>query len=202
MAASRVYVHRAIAKAFTDAYVAKMKDAASKLGDPQDDAVSLGPLVDSTAFERVKAMIERGKQDAELVVGGVQHGEQGCFMEPTVFLNPKPGAQILTDEVFGPVAVVKTFESEEEVVRLANDTEYGLMAGVFTKDISRALRVSAKIESGVVGINCISVVSCDSFFCPRSMADGELKHLLTIYADEYPSTFRWEEGFGNWTRIW
>ena len=95
---------------------------------------------------------------AELVVGGVRYGDTGCFMEPTVFLNPKDDAQIYKEEIFGPVAIVKTFETEEEVIRLANDTEFGLMSGVFTKDITRALRVSAKIDSGVVGINCISVV--------------------------------------------
>lgn len=106
-------------------------------------------------------MIEQGKKDAELVVGGVQYGDNGCFMEPTVFLNPKPGSQILTEEVFGPVAVINTFDTEDEVVDLANDTEYGLMAGVFTRDITRAMRVSSRIESGVVGINCVSVVSDD-----------------------------------------
>lgn len=104
-------------------------------------------------------MIARGKEEAELVVGGVRHGDQGCFVEPTVFLNPKDGAQIYTDEVFGPVAVLKTFETEEEVLRMANDTEFGLMAGVFTRDVNRAMRVSGRLESGVVGVNCVSYVS-------------------------------------------
>jgi acyl-CoA reductase-like NAD-dependent aldehyde dehydrogenase len=119
----------------------------------------MGPLVNKTALERVSKMIERGKNEAELVVGGIRHGEQGCFVEPTVFLNPQKGAQIYSDEIFGPVAVVKTFETEEEVLKMANDTEYGLMSGVFTKDINRAMRVSAKLESGVVGVNCVSYVS-------------------------------------------
>lgn len=152
-------MHQSIAKDFISGYVTKMKAAVSGLGDPQDANTLLGPLADTISFERVKAMIDRGRDEAELVVGGVQYGESGCFIEPTVFLNPKDGAEILTDEVFGPVAVVKTFETEEEVLKLANDTEYGLMAGVFTRDITRAMRVSAKIESGVVGINCVSYVS-------------------------------------------
>jgi len=159
-----VYVHKSIARAFLDGYIARMKAAADRLGDPQNPDVSLGPLVDSIALDRVKGMIARGKEEAELVVGGNQYGKQGCFMEPTVFLNPKKGAQIYTDEVFGPVSIVKTFETEQEVIQMANDTEYGLMAGVFTKDISRALRVSSRIDAGVVGINCVSYMNVQAPF--------------------------------------
>lgn len=164
MAATRVYVQKSISQAFIDKYVEKMKAAANDLGDPQDDSVKLGPLVDQSQFEKVKAMIERGKNEAELVVGGVQHGETGCFMEPTVFLNPKADAEIYKKEIFGPVSIVKTFETEEEVLKLANDTEYGLMSGVFTRDITRALRVSSILDSGVVGINCISYMNMQSPF--------------------------------------
>ncbi|KFY91690.1 hypothetical protein V498_05364 [Pseudogymnoascus sp. VKM F-4517 (FW-2822)] len=159
VAASRIYVQRAIAQQFISAYTTKMKEAVSRLGDPQDPSVAMGPLADRTSFNKVKAMIEQGKNDAELIVGGVQYGDSGCFLEPTVFLNPKPGSQILTEEVFGPVVVINTFDTEDEVVHLANDTEYGLMAGVFTRDITRAMRVSSRIESGVVGINCVSVMN-------------------------------------------
>ncbi|KAK0378852.1 aldehyde dehydrogenase [Colletotrichum limetticola] len=159
VAASRVYVQDIVADRFIKAYVEKMKAATSEMGDPLDPSVSMGPLADSLAFEKVKAMIARGREEAELVVGGAQVGEDGFFMQPTVFLNPKPNAQVLMEEVFGPVAVVQTFKTEEEVIKLANDTEYGLMAGVFTKDINRALRVSSRVESGVIGINCISVMN-------------------------------------------
>ncbi|KAK1462252.1 aldehyde dehydrogenase [Colletotrichum melonis] len=159
VAASRVYVQDTVADRFIKAYVEKMKAATSEMGDPLDPSVSMGPLADSLAFEKVKAMIARGREEAELVVGGAQVGEDGFFMQSTVFLNPKPNAQVLMEEVFGPVAVVQTFKTEEEVIKLANDTEYGLMAGVFTKDINRALRVSSRVESGVVGINCISVMN-------------------------------------------
>ena len=164
VAASRVYVQKSIAGKFIEKYVEKMKAAAKDLGDPQDPSVKMGPLVDATQLERVKGMVERGKGEAELVVGGVQYGETGCYMEPTVFLNPKADAEIYRNEIFGPVSIVKTFETEEEVLALANDTEYGLMSGVFTRDISRALRVSAALESGVVGINCISVMNMQAAF--------------------------------------
>ena len=136
-----------------------MKAAASDLGDPQDLSVKMGPLVDASQFERVKAMIEKGANEAELVVGGVRHGKTGCYMEPTVFLNPKAGADIYKQEIFGPVAVIRTFDTEEEVLQMANDTEYGLMSGVFTKDVTRALRVASKLDTGVVGVNCVSYVS-------------------------------------------
>ncbi|KIA75878.1 hypothetical protein HK57_00320 [Aspergillus ustus] len=149
VAASRVYVQRSIADKFIEEYKTRMKAAVEKIGDPLDTATALGPLVNKAAFERVTKMIERGKNEAELVVGGVRHTEQGYFIEPTVFLNPKKDAEIYKNEIFGPVAIVKTFETEEEVLKLANDTEFGLMSGVFTKDINRALRISSRLESGV-----------------------------------------------------
>ncbi|KAJ5678631.1 aldehyde dehydrogenase domain-containing protein [Penicillium macrosclerotiorum] len=159
VAATRVYVQKSIAEDFIEKYKERMRTAVEKLGDPLDKATIMGPLVDKRALDRVTKMIERGKTEAELVVGGVRHGYQGCFIEPTVFLNPQKDAQIYTDEIFGPVAVVKTFETEEEVLKMANDTEYGLMSGVFTKDVNRALRVSSKLESGVVGVNCVSYMN-------------------------------------------
>ena len=157
IAASRLYVQKSIAHDFIQKYVEEMKAAANDLGDPQDPSVRLGPLIDQSQLERVKGMVERGKLVAELLVGGVQHSSQGCYMEPTVFLNPKTNAEIYKDEIFGPVSVIKTFQSEEEVVKLANDTEFGLMSGVFTRDITRALRVASMLESGVVGVNCVSM---------------------------------------------
>lgn len=159
VAASRVYVHHSILDTFLLRYVKSMEAAALEMGDPQDANTRYGPLVDKAAFERVHEMIELAKTEAELVVGGHQLGTTGCFIAPTVFVNPKPDAEIYKKEVFGPVSVVKSFETEEEVLTKANDTEYGLMAGVFTRDISRALRVSNLVESGVVGINCVSLVS-------------------------------------------
>lgn len=159
VAATRLYVQSSIAQQFIEKYSAKMTEAASFLGDPQDSSVKMGPLVDAGQFERVKGMIERGKQEAELVVGGVQHGETGCYMEPTVFLNPKADAEIYRNEIFGPVSIIKTFDTEEEVLKMANDTDYGLMSGVFTSDVNRALRMSARLESGVVGVNCVSYMN-------------------------------------------
>ncbi|KAH8700745.1 aldehyde dehydrogenase domain-containing protein [Talaromyces proteolyticus] len=164
VASSRIYVQKSIANEFIKQYTERMKAAATGFGDPQIPETKYGPLADSPSFERVQGMIMRGKKEADLVVGGNRIGDVGCFIEPTVFLNPKDDAEIYRNEVFGPVAVIKSFDTEEEVVSLANDTEYGLMAGVFTKDINRALRVSQRIDSGVVGINCISVMNIQAPF--------------------------------------
>ncbi|EXJ84878.1 hypothetical protein A1O3_05553 [Capronia epimyces CBS 606.96] len=164
VAASRVYVQRSIADRFIEEYKTRMKAAAQDMGDPQDPTVKLGPMVDQAQLERVKQMVDRGRAEAELVVGGNQYGETGCFMEPTVFLNPRDDAEIYRNEIFGPVSIIKTFETEEEVLKLANDTEFGLMSGVFTKDITRALRVSAALESGVVGVNCVSLQNMQAPF--------------------------------------
>ncbi|KAF3013012.1 hypothetical protein E8E14_008174 [Neopestalotiopsis sp. 37M] len=157
VAASRVYVQRSIAAKFIEEYTKKMAAAKDTMGDPQDPDVAMGPMVDQAQLERVVQMVERGRSDAELVVGGCQHGDKGCYMEPTVFLNPKDDAEIYRNEVFGPVSIIKTFDTEEEVLRMANDTEFGLMAGVFTRDVTRALRVSSSLEAGVVGVNCVSL---------------------------------------------
>ncbi|KXS94552.1 hypothetical protein AC579_4473 [Pseudocercospora musae] len=117
----------------------KMKAAVGDLGDPQETTIKISPLADQSQFEKVKAMIEKGKGEARLVVGG-------------------PDAEIYKNEILGPVAVIKTFETAEEVLKMANDTEDGLMSGVFTKDISRALQMAKGLDSGVVGVNCVGYI--------------------------------------------
>ena len=88
---------------------------------------------------------------------------QGYYIEPAIFLDTKSNASIYKDEIFGPVVVINKFKTEEEIIQRSNDSRYGLMAGVFTQDINRALRMSSSIDSGVVGINCISKID---FSCP------------------------------------
>jgi aldehyde dehydrogenase (NAD+)/retinal dehydrogenase len=144
----------------------------------------LGPIVDAAQLELVKQKVNRGKAEAELVVGGSQHGKTGCYMEPTVFFNPEDDADIYRNEVFGPVSVIKTFETEEEVLKLANDTEYGLVAGIFTKDVTRAIRISSGLDVGVVGINCVSMQSMKTpFGCKKQSCIGREfgEYALKIY---------------------
>ena len=104
--------------------------------------------------------IQRGKEQSQgtLLTGGARIGDTGYFVEPTIFTDVKPDSEIHTDEIFGPVSVIRTFKTEDEVMKISNDSEYGLMAGVFTQDINKAMRIASEFDSGMVGINCISLV--------------------------------------------
>ncbi|KAL1838478.1 hypothetical protein VTK73DRAFT_4321 [Phialemonium thermophilum] len=157
MANSRVYVHRRVA----DRYVAEFKRAfaAVTAGDPTREDVNHGPQADAVQYNNVMRYVEEGKTSGgELALGGRGRLEEtgGFFVEPTVFVNTPESARIMKEEVFGPVALINTFETEEEAIRWANDTEYGLYASVYTRDVDRALRVAKALESGYVGVNCTS----------------------------------------------
>lgn len=123
------------------------------IGDPMDSKSMIGPLVDEKQFERVMGFIEKGKTEAELAVGGERIGEKGFFVQPTLFLKPAKEATIYREEIFGPVMMINTFKTEEEAIDMANDTEYGLYAAIYTTDMVRALRVAGKVEAGTISIN-------------------------------------------------
>ena len=110
-------------------------------------------MVDQQQFDKIMSYIDVGKRTAQLVTGGSRKGDRGCFIEPTIFLNPADDSAVWKEEIFGPVLCIKTFKSEDEVVAIANDTVYGLAACVYTSDVTRALRVAGKLESGGVSIN-------------------------------------------------
>ncbi|KAF8324536.1 NAD-dependent aldehyde dehydrogenase [Cantharellus anzutake] len=151
-AGSRVYVHEKIYDEFLLKFTEKLKSL--KVGNPFAPDTFQGPQASETQFKRIMGYIESGKKDgATLHLGGSQHGTEGFFIEPTIFTDVKPDMKIMREEIFGPVVVVAKFSNDEEAVRLANDTLYGLAAGIFTKDISRAIDVSNKLKSGTVWIN-------------------------------------------------
>ena len=100
------------------------------MGDPMCANTMLGPLADRKQFDRVVEFLKQGKKDAKLITGGDRKGGKGNFIEPTIFLDPPTNSKIYTDEIFGPVIVLKTFKTEDEAVELANKTNYGL-AGKF-----------------------------------------------------------------------
>jgi aldehyde dehydrogenase (NAD+) len=103
--------------------------------------------------------IDAGKKEgATLLTGGSRHGDAGFFVQPTVFTDTKPDMKIVQEEIFGPVGVVIKFKDEEDVIKQANDTVYGLAASVFTQDINRALTVAHKLQSGTVWINCTTTL--------------------------------------------
>ncbi|GJC84467.1 aldehyde dehydrogenase, mitochondrial [Colletotrichum liriopes] len=157
-AASRVYVEAPIYEDFIAGYKKAIEQKIKGVGDPDDEGTSIGPLVDKAQFERVQGFIERGQQgQGTLLVGGGRVGDKGYYVQPTVFEGVSQDAEICRQEIFGPVSVVNKFETEEEIIEKANDTNFGLMAGIFSQDINRCLRVAAEIDSGMVGINCISL---------------------------------------------
>jgi aldehyde dehydrogenase (NAD+) len=158
-AASRVYVQEGVYDKFIEKYKAAMEAKRKEVGDPNEESTNMGPLVDEAQFKRVSGFIERGQQgQGKLLVGGQRIGDKGFYIEPTVFTDVDPKSEIHCEEIFGPVSVVKSFKTEEEIMELSNNTNFGLMAGVFTQDINKALRVASEFESGMVGVNCISLM--------------------------------------------
>jgi betaine-aldehyde dehydrogenase len=124
-------------------------------GDPEDAATVLGPLVSSTQLERVRSYIRRGLDDgASLIVGGPDPvAERGYFVRPTVFSGVTPDMTIAREEIFGPVLAIIPYDDEEDAVRIANDTDYGLAGGVWSGDPDRALQVARRIQAGQVEVN-------------------------------------------------
>jgi aldehyde dehydrogenase (NAD+) len=157
-AATRVYVQEGIYDKFVEGYKTALLNKAKTIGDPEAESTQLGPLIDKAQFDRVSGFVERGRDQGTLLTGGSRIGDKGFFIEPTVFTNVNSDAEIITQEIFGPVAVLNSFKTEEEILEKANNTNFGLMAGVFTQDINRALRIASDFDSGMVGINCISLM--------------------------------------------
>lgn len=156
IASSRIYVHEDIADKFTEAMKSAMQQM-GQAGDPLHSKAMRGPQVDSIQFDRVMSFLNYAKENnLDVPIGGVRDGETGYYVAPTMIVNAPEDSRVMKEEIFGPVVCVNTFTDEDEVLRRANDTEYGLYASVYTKDIQRALRVAKKFEAGSVGINCTS----------------------------------------------
>ena len=155
-AANRFYVESGVAEEFGRRLAERMK--ALRLGPGLEDGVQVGPLVNTDTVDKVDELV-RGAVEAgaEAVVGGRRPEDSafadGFFYEPTVLLGVRPGSPILDEEIFGPVAPIVTFDDEDEAIRLANATEYGLVSYLYTGDLARGLRVSERLDSGMVGLN-------------------------------------------------
>jgi succinate-semialdehyde dehydrogenase/glutarate-semialdehyde dehydrogenase len=151
-AANRFHVAEGVADAFADRLAERM--GAMKVGRGTEDGVEVGPLIDGKQREKVAELVEDAvEHGARVLVGGHARDGAGYFFEPTVLGDIADDAKLLKEEIFGPVAPVKGFQSEEEAVAAANATEYGLVAYVFTRDVKRALRVCEGLETGMVGLN-------------------------------------------------
>ncbi|OOP64043.1 NAD-dependent succinate-semialdehyde dehydrogenase [Arthrobacter sp. SRS-W-1-2016] len=151
-AANRFIVHDSIADAFADKFAAKISALNTARGTEPDSTV--GPLIDGKARNGVHALVSDAVANGAIAVtGGAPVDGPGYFYQPTVLKNVSADARILKEEIFGPVAPIITFKSEDEAINLANNTEYGLVAYVYTKDLNRGLRVSERIETGMLGLN-------------------------------------------------
>ncbi|HXP94116.1 MAG TPA: benzaldehyde dehydrogenase [Candidatus Binatia bacterium] len=149
MASSRHLVHEKIA----DAYVKRLVERTQKLavGDPAVERVALGPLINDQQLERVTRIVDRSvKEGARIATGGTHKGR---FYQPTVLTGVTPSMPAFADEIFGPVAPITTFRTDDEAVELANNTEYGLSSAIFSNDVQRAMRIAERLNTGLVHIN-------------------------------------------------
>ncbi|UZX02928.1 NAD-dependent succinate-semialdehyde dehydrogenase [Arthrobacter sp. CDRTa11] len=151
-AANRFIVHESIADTFAEKFAAKISNLTTARGtDPESN---VGPLIDAKARESVHALVtDAVAAGATVLTGGAAVDGPGYFYQPTVLKNVAADARILQEEIFGPVAPIVTFSTEDDAIRLANNTEYGLVAYVFTSDLNRGLRVSERVETGMLGLN-------------------------------------------------
>jgi succinate-semialdehyde dehydrogenase/glutarate-semialdehyde dehydrogenase len=151
-AANRFIVHESIAEEFSSRLSERM--SAMVVGRGIDDGVQVGPLVDGAAVDKVSELVaDAVDSGATVLTGGERIAGRGHFFQPTVITDVPPTARVFDEEIFGPVAPVTTFASDEEALLLANDTEFGLVAYAFTRDLTRAIRVAERLQTGMVGIN-------------------------------------------------
>ncbi|MER9612184.1 aldehyde dehydrogenase family protein [Mesorhizobium sp. M0312] len=154
VAGSRLLVERACYDEAVEKLSAMAKSAT--LGDPLDPATMIGPIASRGEYDKVLSYVEAGKRTARLAAGGGtrQVNGKGLFIEPTIFADATNGLRISREEIFGPVLPVIPFDSEEDAIRIANDTSYGLASGIQTSDLGRALRLADRIKAGTVWLNC------------------------------------------------
>lgn len=164
MANSRIYVQDSIKEKFVEAFA---KCARSRrLGDPTLKETNHGPQADKVQHETVKRYIAIGKEEAGQTIDTngdykeVNDDSKSLLVHPVIFTDVAENSRIAKEEIFGPVVLINTFSTEEEAISKANDTEFGLYAALYTKDLERAVRVGKKLESGMVGINCTSPTGC------------------------------------------
>ena len=168
VASKRFFVGKNIAKDFIELFIKKASQL--KIGDPMNMETDLGPISSKDGFETISGIVEDAKEKgAEILLGGSKIEGKGFFYEPTILTNVKPNMRIANEETFGPIAPITIVENESEAIKLANESEFGLGASIWTKDLAKADKMSRRIESGIVSVN--NVVISD----PR-IPFGGIKH--------------------------
>lgn len=181
-ARSRIIVEQRIAEQFVEAMANATE--AMVVGDPLDDATQMGPLVSANQRARAEMYIATGSAEgARLVCGGQRVARDGYFLRPAVFAQARPRMRIVDEEIFGPVAVILTFDTEDEAVALANDTMYGLSGSLWTNDLKRGLRVARAVRTGVLSVNSSSSVHLQAPF--GGYKQSGLGRELGMYAMEH-----------------
>ncbi len=152
---SRLIVERSIRDQIIEKMITKMRDW--KMGDPTQADTVVGPMIEQKHFDKVKSYLDKAKSEgAQLVYGGTASDDVGLFVQPTIFSEVTSDMSIFKEEIFGPILAVTTFDTEEEALKLANDTDYGLAASIYTSDIYRAQRAAAAVNAGTISINGFS----------------------------------------------
>jgi len=194
-AGSRVYVQDTIYEKFLDLLISKVN--ALVVGDGMDDKSAGGPLVSKTQYDRVWGYIEAGKQEgAKAVLGGVKRSGKGFYVDPTIFTDIRPDMKIVKEEIFGPVLSVGRFNTEAEAISLANNTSYGLGAGLHSSDANQCMRVSSALEAGTVWVNQYNILNNNVPFGGKKQS-GIGRELGSHALEEYTSVKAVHWNFGE-----
>jgi 5-carboxymethyl-2-hydroxymuconic-semialdehyde dehydrogenase len=157
LSGTRILVHESIADAFAEKFREKVE--ALTQGDPRDPATDIGPQIHQVHYDRIKGFVDRAIAEGQNIVWGGGPNEElgGLYFKPTLVKNPTPGSEIVTSEIFGPVLAMQTFSSDDEVIEMANGTEFGLAAVVVSGDRDHAARVTEHLVAGTIWVNCFFV---------------------------------------------
>lgn len=190
-AANRFIVHESVAAEFASRVTKRV--SAMKVGRGTLEGVAIGPLIDDKAvLKAVELVHDAVTKGATVTTGGKKIEGAGSFFEPTVITNVQPGSDILVEEIFGPVLSITTFKDEDEGIRLANDTEYGLVSYVFTEDLQRAQRLIEKLQTGMMGLNAGVISNASAPFGGVKMSgigrEGGLEGIHEYLSPKYTMT--------------